>query len=272
MTDFEASDATRDRDGLDHEDDEDILDHSPRNRTATKHRDYIIPQDVDDHVDAKPSTTADLDRSLVRPIMGMKRKRRRESQKRIIEQEPPQDDEPLEKNAKYYDSRDEIPAPIVANDRYQARRKLSRDKGRHKTSHNDTEPVEVRHRKRDPDRESSGSSRVEADNKPRKRRRKRPKRPEAVDESYGDSDNDESEYNDKITPTSLDPTDGDHDGDPVAHVVEGTSYSGICEDDGNCQVTLKSNNPKLGKAIKSRDEPSIARHLNKWMGEEDENK
>lgn len=240
-------------------------------RTASKNQEYVIPHDYDNSVDSKPSKQAELERSLVGPIIGKRRKRRRDSQKRILEQVRAPQDEPVDRDVKYYDSRDEIPAPILVNERHEARR--ARNKRRQKSSnkYNNHTRHERRHKKRDPEREYSSSSIVEADNKPRVRRKEQPKRPEAVDESYGDSDNDEHEYNDQINPTSLEPGDGYNDEDPVAHVVEGTSYSGVCEDDGNCQVTLKSNNPKLGRAIKSRDEPSIARHLNKWMGE-DENK
>lgn len=66
-------------------------------------------------------------------------------------------------------------------------------------------------------------------------------------------------------PVGQEPQHGESD---VDYYNEGTSYSGVCKDDGKCKVTLQSSNPKLGKALKTQDQPEIVKHLDKWMREE----
>lgn len=50
---------------------------------------------------------------------------------------------------------------------------------------------------------------------------------------------------------------------------EGTSYSQICDDAGPCKVSVKSNSPKLGRAIKNKNDTAISKQLDKWMDEPD---
>ena len=52
------------------------------------------------------------------------------------------------------------------------------------------------------------------------------------------------------------------------YYTEGTSYMGGCDDSGKCSATLHSSDPKLGNAIRARDDKSIVTHLNKWIREE----
>ena len=49
---------------------------------------------------------------------------------------------------------------------------------------------------------------------------------------------------------------------------EGTTYTEFCNDDGKCEVTMKSSNPKLSKAIEDKDEPTLVRQLDKFIKED----
>lgn len=190
-----------------------------------------------------------------------KGKRRRDNRRRVLSIPSGEHvHDHKDRALRYYESRDEIPAPIVANEKYEAKQMLARSK-RKQINNRRRQSVERSGQKRHPRREYEPTDDAQTENKPdRSKRLKRPSNKE------DDVDMDE-EIDDSDQPS---PTIEQADGEPIAHLVEGTSYSGICEDDGNCQVTLKSNNPKLGRAIKARDEPGIARHLNKWMGDEEE--
>lgn len=71
---------------------------------------------------------------------------------------------------------------------------------------------------------------------------------------------------DKDEPASDEPVEGEKDAD---YYNEGTSYSGTCDDDGQCKVTLQSSNPKIEKALRQKnDQPTIVKHLDKWIRDE----
>lgn len=210
---------------------------------------------------AEPSERDDAQIKPIRPSTTSKNKRRRDNRRRVLKNPSnKQVGNAKHRTLKDHESRYEIPAPILTNDRHVTQPTSSKDRKKQNRTSVKRQRVE---QTADKSSKTEDVSNSHADRENRTHKSKDSRRPPSNgDDVDSDEDIDESDQSSPNAEQS--------DGEPVAHLVEGTSYSGVCEDDGSCQVTLKSNNPKLGRAIKARDEPGIARHLNKWMGDEDE--